>query len=277
MKAEARRQRAELHAALAADVLAFDDSPEGERLRRYELANGRALARSLELLQKHRRAATQIDRSVKTGTFAEFDIHQQTLGIDARKPRRTNPPMPLENATNEPTGFEETTTNEPTDACENVTNEPTDACENATNEPTADPENTTNKPTADCEYVTSEPTGKYEKPPIEPAAPEKNATNEPTPAATSGGSQASEGYICAGMSEVFRREGEAPPEPADAKRLSRSFALPERARDAKRLSRSFALPERTRDAKRLSRSFAYPKCAGAGKRLRRSLALPRMD
>ena len=184
VKAEAHRQRAELHAALAADVLAFDDSPEGERLRRYELANGRALARSLELLQKHRRAATQIDKSVKIGTFAEFDIHQQTLAI-----------------------AEENTTNEPTDASENVTNEPTDACENVTNEPTVDLKNPPNEATAVGENVNYEPTAEYEKPPIEPTAPEKNATNEPTPAAPSGGSQASEGYVARGHERGFPTGG----------------------------------------------------------------------
>ena len=44
-KADAHRVRAELQAALAADILAFDDRPEGERLRRYELAHGRGVAR----------------------------------------------------------------------------------------------------------------------------------------------------------------------------------------------------------------------------------------
>jgi hypothetical protein len=189
VKAEAHRQRAELHAALASDVLAFDDSPEGERLRRYELATGRALARSLELLQKHRRAATQIDKSVKTGTFAEFDIHQQTLAIT-----------------------EENTTNEPTDACENVTNEATGFEENTTNEPTDACESVTNEPTAVLENVTSEPTAEYENPPSEATAVGENATNEPTLAVRGDGGQG--GEMTAGMSagdgnvvdEVFDRE-----------------------------------------------------------------------
>ena len=156
LKAEAHRQRAELHAALAPDILAFDDSPEGERLRRYELANGRALARSLELLQKHRRAANQIDRSVKTGTFAEFDIHQQTLAMTEEN--TTNEPTDVcEVATNEPTGVEENATSEPTGAQENVTNEPTDIRENVTNEPTDAQENATNEPTVGREIVSNGP------------------------------------------------------------------------------------------------------------------------
>ncbi len=43
-------------AALAPDILAFDESPDGERLRRFELASGRGLARSLDELRKHRRS-----------------------------------------------------------------------------------------------------------------------------------------------------------------------------------------------------------------------------
>ena len=128
-----------------------------------------------------------------------------------------------------------------------------------TNEPTVDLENPPNEANAVGENVNYEPTAEYEKPPIEPTAPEKNATNEPTPAAPSGGSQASEGYRVAGMSEVFRREGEAPPEPArDAKRLSRSFALPERTRGAKRLSRELRLPEMCRSREEAQAKLGPP-------------------
>ena len=73
-KADAHRMRAEMQAELAADILAFDDSPEGERLRRYELAHGRGVARALDSLQKHRRNANSIDRSDATGAIAESDI-----------------------------------------------------------------------------------------------------------------------------------------------------------------------------------------------------------
>jgi hypothetical protein len=41
LKAEAHRVRAEINDSLAADRLAFEDSPEGERLRRFDLACGR--------------------------------------------------------------------------------------------------------------------------------------------------------------------------------------------------------------------------------------------
>ncbi len=56
LKAEAHRVRAEINDSLAADRLAFDDSPEAERLRRFDLACGRGLARSLDSLLKLRRA-----------------------------------------------------------------------------------------------------------------------------------------------------------------------------------------------------------------------------
>jgi hypothetical protein len=61
LKAEAHRDRAEINDSLACDRLAFDDSPEGERLRRFDLACGRGLARSLDSLLKLRRASELVD------------------------------------------------------------------------------------------------------------------------------------------------------------------------------------------------------------------------
>ena len=56
VKADAHRRRAEVIDALTADSLLFDDSPAGERLRRYELANGRAVWRTLDALHKRRQS-----------------------------------------------------------------------------------------------------------------------------------------------------------------------------------------------------------------------------
>jgi hypothetical protein len=123
-KADAHRVRAELQAVLAADLLAFDDSPEGERLRRYELAHGRGVARALDSLHKHRRTANPIDRNVATGAIPESDILEQAQT------------MAEENTKNEPTGASEIVMNEPSVDCENVTNEPTVGSEIVTNEPT---------------------------------------------------------------------------------------------------------------------------------------------
>ncbi len=55
VKAAMAAERAERDAARRADCLAFDDSPEGERLRRYELGYHRAFLRSVEAFSKARR------------------------------------------------------------------------------------------------------------------------------------------------------------------------------------------------------------------------------
>jgi hypothetical protein len=54
-KADALHELAELDALSAADRLSWDDTPEGERLRRYELTCQRTLLRMFELLLKVRR------------------------------------------------------------------------------------------------------------------------------------------------------------------------------------------------------------------------------
>jgi hypothetical protein len=75
-KAETHRERARVMASLAPDFLAFDASPDGERLRRFDLASGRALARSLAELRKHRREARNVSGpllSVVGGTLEARD------------------------------------------------------------------------------------------------------------------------------------------------------------------------------------------------------------
>ena len=54
-KAEAFRQRDRIKAAVAPAILGFDPSVEAERLRRHELASGRAVAGALDSLFKLRR------------------------------------------------------------------------------------------------------------------------------------------------------------------------------------------------------------------------------
>ncbi len=56
---EQHQARAAANAALNADAFGFDDSAEGERLRRYELACGLAIKRSLEMVFKLRREAAR--------------------------------------------------------------------------------------------------------------------------------------------------------------------------------------------------------------------------
>jgi hypothetical protein len=122
VKAEAHRVRAEINDSLATDRLAFDDSPEGERLRRFDLACGRGLARSLDSLIKLRRAPEMVDcsSSVLPGPLSAVG---GSLASSATP-----------NETKEPTAVSENGTNEPNDACEIVTNEPADASDNITNE-----------------------------------------------------------------------------------------------------------------------------------------------
>ena len=82
VKAEAHRALAELDAAYAADRLSWDDTDEGERLRRYELTCNRTLLRMFELLLKVRRTGEELDiatiasvgRSGPSGNMGAIDI-----------------------------------------------------------------------------------------------------------------------------------------------------------------------------------------------------------
>ena len=85
--AEGNRKRAEANAGLEAELLAFDASPEGERLRRYEISCSRTLIRTLDAFDKLHRSGddhgqdeislfipastdvvlTDLDRNVGTG------------------------------------------------------------------------------------------------------------------------------------------------------------------------------------------------------------------
>jgi hypothetical protein len=60
-KADVLREIAELDAAEAAHRLSWDDTPEGERLRRYELTCQRSLLRMFELLLKVRRTGEDLE------------------------------------------------------------------------------------------------------------------------------------------------------------------------------------------------------------------------
>ncbi len=177
-KAEAHRERARVKAALAADCLAFDDSREGEYLRRSELASGRSVSRSLDDLRKHRRSNVSSPLSVVSGPLSvvssPLSVVSGPLSVASYEAEAITEAI----ATNEPTVALENATNEPTDACENSTNEPTAVQEIATNEPTAVQEIATNEPTVALENVTNEPTVALENVTNEPTADQENATNE---------------------------------------------------------------------------------------------------
>jgi hypothetical protein len=164
MKVDAYRERARVEAAMVPDLLAFDDSPEGERLRRYELACGRAMSRSLDKMLK---LATGERKKNEDGRMrTELLVHEPTGDY--------------QNATNEPTAEWENATNEPKLAGENVTNEPTDAGENVTNEPIAELENATNEPTDAREKLTNEPTARGAAHLLQPAKRDEPATQRTT-------------------------------------------------------------------------------------------------
>jgi hypothetical protein len=151
-KAEAFRERARIKAALAADILAFDPSVEAERLRRHELASGRAMARSLDTLFKLRRAPEAAASSVVSGR------NLSVVGC----------PLPVADSEGELVA-KSIAPNEATGGCGIVTIEPTDeeidttwAQEIDTNEATDDPVPAVNGPLSDvvcepCERVTNEP------------------------------------------------------------------------------------------------------------------------
>jgi hypothetical protein len=92
-KAEAHRERSRIAADLTPDRLAFDASVDGERLRRYELACGRAIACSLDEM-------LSLVTSPLPDTFGEW------------------------------TATESIAPNEPNEACLNAAIEPTQVCPN---------------------------------------------------------------------------------------------------------------------------------------------------
>jgi hypothetical protein len=60
VKADVHCQRAEFNVALATERLSSDDSPEGERLRWYELTSGLGVTRSQDNLHKQHRALSVV-------------------------------------------------------------------------------------------------------------------------------------------------------------------------------------------------------------------------
>jgi hypothetical protein len=109
VKTEALRALAELDAAYAADRLSWDDTDEGERLRRYELTCSRTFLRMFELLLKVRRTGEELDiatiasisRSIPSANIGAIDKPVPTVATvitppvePVQEPRRC---MPLVN------------------------------------------------------------------------------------------------------------------------------------------------------------------------------------
>ena len=98
-KAEAHRRLAELDAISAADRLSWDDTPEGERLRRYELTCERTWMRMFDLLLKTRQKGEELDiaaiaplgRSVPTVTMGAIDQPASTIADVITPPEQPVP------------------------------------------------------------------------------------------------------------------------------------------------------------------------------------------
>ena len=131
-KAGLLREVAEIDARSAAHRLSWDDTPEGERLRRYEQTCNRAWSRMLDLLLKIRSTRGEldiatiasIDRSVQCRDIEEFDELAITgtnviavPGEPAEEPTLLNEANSVpENAPNEPNSRVQAPTKERPDA-----------------------------------------------------------------------------------------------------------------------------------------------------------------
>jgi hypothetical protein len=167
LKADAHRERARALAALVPDLLAFDDSPAGERLRRYELGCGRAMSRSLDKMLRlascplpvvsceAQTIAQPIAPNEPTDQFVSCPL--SVVSCDAGAPAEPIAPNePTEPVVRCPL---------PVVSCEAVTltgpiapNEPTDTRQDATNEPTEPPTTNNGHRTAGAgDRMTNEP------------------------------------------------------------------------------------------------------------------------
>ena len=91
-KAEMFRELAELDAVSAADRLSWDDTPEGERLRRYELTCQRTLLRMFELLLKVRRTGEELELRQSLQSAAPFQPAIPARSKEQRPPLRPSSP-----------------------------------------------------------------------------------------------------------------------------------------------------------------------------------------
>jgi hypothetical protein len=98
VKADAHRQGAEFNATLAAGRLLSDDSPEGERLRQYELTSGQGVTRSQDNLHKQHRALSVV----------QCPLIIARLKRSTSQTRRTNPPSPGKTRRTNPPGLGKT-------------------------------------------------------------------------------------------------------------------------------------------------------------------------
>jgi hypothetical protein len=117
-KAEMFRQLAELDAAEAAERLSWDDTPDGERLRRYELTVKRMWSRTFDLLLKIRSNADALDIAT-TASISRSAPIVTIAAIDQPEHAVADVITPSEEPVNEPDP-----PSEPNSAGENAPNEP---------------------------------------------------------------------------------------------------------------------------------------------------------
>jgi hypothetical protein len=98
---EVLSQIAELDAASAADCASWDDSVEGERLRRYELTCSRTWLRMFDLLLKARRAGEELD-FVTIESVERFAPARNVGAIDSPAQSATNVVTPAVEPVKEP-------------------------------------------------------------------------------------------------------------------------------------------------------------------------------
>jgi hypothetical protein len=83
-KAEAHRRWAELDAKLVPDRLAFDDSAEGERLRRYETSCNRTFFRTFDALLKMLKTGARLDFVVAASNDESVPITAKAVDLDSQ-------------------------------------------------------------------------------------------------------------------------------------------------------------------------------------------------
>ena len=202
-KAQVHRERAETRAALAADYLAFDESPAGERLRRHQDAAGRGVARALNTLFKIRRAP-EVVRGPSCVVIGEIEENETAKAIapgDGLVIRQSSI-VSGEDPTNEVNDGSQNAPNEPNGELVDCPSSVVRAADESgnrdivTNEPNGElvgcpssvvsganqsgnREIVTNEPTDVWENVTNEPTDVWENVTNEPTEPWENVTNEP--------------------------------------------------------------------------------------------------
>ncbi len=143
------RERAARDAQRRADCLLFDDSMEGERLRRYEASSSRTMLRSINEFFKVRRATEDGDFEpsleaaatveAENGQAVEQYWHPETDSFDLGEPIDQGSTIE-QNIANEPNAAtEQNFANEPNAASDqNYANEPNAASDqNYANEPNA--------------------------------------------------------------------------------------------------------------------------------------------